>query len=68
MLQVEKIRELQEGSRFKLSVSTVRRRLMSEWPDEQIMNTAPQYKPARSHPMKDASFKTVAMKKGWITK
>mgnify|MGYP003670640908 FL=1 len=65
MILIEKIRELQAGSKFKLSKSTVRRRLVNNWDDTKIMNTRPQMKPKRCHPLKDASYKSMADKKGW---
>lgn len=42
----------------KLSINTIRSRIIRGWTDERIVNTSASYrpKPKRSHPYKDASY------------
>jgi len=67
MTQAEKARELMALCKYSMSQSTAERRIRNGWSDEKIINTSPQRKPPKDHPLKSPCYHRIAARKGWKT-
>jgi hypothetical protein len=65
MTQTEKVKVLMALCKHSISRSTIERRLRNGWSDEKIINTSPQRKPPKDHPLKSPCYQKIAARKGW---
>ena len=67
MNQADRVRELMAACKHSISQSTVERRVRNGWSDEKILDTPPQRKPPKDHPLKSPCYQIIAKRKGWKT-